>query len=599
MVGAGGAAAFAGAILGIERSVCGRRWRLCAGDAYLGETIAERLGVPEIVGRLLAQRGIDLDHAPVFLAPRLRDQLPDPSHLRDMQAAAARLARAVRDRETIAVFGDYDVDGATSAALLTRFFAAAGTSTRIYVPDRLREGYGPNTPALLQLRAEGVRIVVTVDCGTTAYQPLAEAADAGLEVIVVDHHVAEPLLPRAAAVVNPNRLDEISPHGILAAVGVAFLLVVAVNRELRRTGWYSNGRAEPELIGWLDLVALGTVCDVVPLTGINRALVAQGIKVARQQANPGLAALAAIAGVNEPLDAFHLGFMLGPRVNAGGRVGAADLGARLLATDDPALAAEIAGRLDEYNRERRDIEARTLEAAIAVVENAAQSPVLVFAAAENWHPGVIGIVAARLKERYERPACVVALTDGIGRGSGRSVAGLPLGPAVIAARQAGLLINGGGHAMAAGFTVAAEKLDALRGFLVERLGDGISHERLVPELRLDGALSIAAAQCALIDQISRLAPFGAANPEPRFVFAGVRVTHVEAVGSGHLRCTLADPLDDARLRAIAFRVAGAPLGRFLAETRGAAIHVAGRLRRDRWRGGDAVQLAIDDAAPAG
>lgn len=599
MVGAGGAAAFAGAILGIERSVCGRRWRLCAGDAYLGETIAERLGVPEIVGRLLAQRGIDLDHAPVFLAPRLRDQLPDPSHLRDMQAAAARLARAVRDRETIAVFGDYDVDGATSAALLTRFFAAAGTSTRIYVPDRLREGYGPNTPALLQLRAEGVRIVVTVDCGTTAYQPLAEAADAGLEVIVVDHHVAEPLLPRAAAVVNPNRLDEISPHGILAAVGVAFLLVVAVNRELRRTGWYSNGRAEPELIGWLDLVALGTVCDVVPLTGINRALVAQGIKVARQQANPGLAALAAIAGVNEPLDAFHLGFMLGPRVNAGGRVGAADLGARLLATDDPALAAEIAGRLDEYNRERRDIEARTLEAAIAVVENAAQSPVLVFAAAENWHPGVIGIVAARLKERYERPACVVALTDGIGRGSGRSVAGLPLGPAVIAARQAGLLINGGGHAMAAGFTVAAEKLDALRGFLVERLGDGISHERLVPELRLDGALSIAAAQCALIDQISRLAPFGAANPEPRFVFAGVRVTHVEAVGSGHLRCTLADPLDDARLRAIAFRVAGAPLGRFLAETRGAAIHVAGCLRRDRWRGGDAVQLAIDDAAPAG
>ena len=355
-------------------------------------------------------------------------------------------------------------------------------------------------------------------------------------------------------------------------------------------------RAEPDLMGWLDLVALGTVCDVVPLAGLNRALVAQGIKIARRNANPGMAALTAVAGVNEPLDAYHLGFVLGPRVNAGGRVGAADLGAQLLATDDPALAAELAGRLDAYNRERREIEARTLEAAIAMVEGGAQSPVLVFAAAENWHPGVIGIVAARLKERYERPACVVALADGIGRGSGRSIAGLPLGPAVIAARQAGLLINGGGHAMAAGFTVAADKLDALREFLVERLGDGLDREHLVPELRVDAALSVAAAHRELIDHIDRLAPFGAGNPEPRFVFPALRVVHVEAVGNGHLRCTLADPLDAVRLQAIAFRVAGTPLGQFLAETRGAAIHVAGHLRRDSWRGGDAVQLSIDDAA---
>jgi single-stranded-DNA-specific exonuclease len=367
---------------------------------------------------------------------------------------------------------------------------------------------------------------------------------------------------------------------------------------LRQGGWYGGGRAEPNLLDWLDLVALGTVCDVVPLSGVNRALVAQGIKVARRNANPGLAALAAVAGVNEPLDAYHLGFVLGPRVNAGGRVGAADLGARLLATDDPALAAELAGRLDAYNRERRDIEARTLEAAIAMVEGAAQSPVLVFAAADNWHPGVIGIVAARLKERYERPACVVALADGIGKGSGRSIPGLPLGPAVIAARQAGLLINGGGHTMAAGFTIAVEKLDALREFLAERLGDGLDRERLVPELRIDGALSVGAAQCQLIDQIARLAPFGAANPEPRFAFPGVRVVYAEPVGNGHLRCVLADPLDTARLPAIAFRVAGTPLGQFLAETRGVAIHVAGHLRRDGWRGGSAVQLAIDDAAPA-
>ena len=591
--GAGGAASF----LGVERSVCGRRWRPWIGDAQEGSAISERLALPEIIGRLLAQRGVDRNRASGFLCPRLRDQLPDPSHLRDMEPAVARLVRAVRERETIAVFGDYDVDGATSAALLARFFAAAGSRTRIYVPDRLREGYGPNTPALLGLRAEGVRVVVTVDCGTNAHEPLVEAAEAGLEVIVIDHHVGEPLLPRAAAIVNPNRLDEESPHGALAAVGVAFLLVVAVNRALRQTGWYAGDCAEPDLMGWLDLVALGTVCDVVPLVGVNRALVAQGIKVARHNANPGLAALAAVAGINEPLDAYHLGFLLGPRVNAGGRVGAADLGSRLLATDDPALAAELARRLDGYNLERRDIEARTLEAAIALVEGAPQSPVLVFAAAENWHPGVIGIVAARLKERYERPACVVALSDGIGKGSGRSISGVPLGPAVIAARQAGLLINGGGHAMAAGFTVAAEKVDTLRRFLTERLGDGLDREHLVPALSIDAALSLAAAQDALIEHIGRLAPFGAGNPEPRFVFSGVRVIHAEPVGGGHLRCTLADPLGTARLRAIAFRVAGMPLGRLLGETRGVAIHVTGHLRRDNWRGGDAVQLVIDDAAP--
>ncbi len=345
MDGAGGAAC-PNRVLGVEWSACGRRWRWRDGDPQAGREIAERLALPEIIGRLLAQRGIDLDHAPGFLEPRLRDQLTDPLQLRDMEAAVARLVRAVCCGETIAIFGDYDVDGATSAALLMRFFAAVGARTRLYVPDRLREGYGPNTAALLQLRGEGVRVVVTVDCGTNAHQPLEAAADNGLEVIVVDHHVAEPLLPRAAAVVNPNRLDEASPHGSLAAVGVVFLLVVAVNRALRMTGWYGAGRGEPDLLGWLDLVALGTVCDVVALTGLNRALVAQGIKVARRGANPGIAALAEVAGVSDPLDAYHLGFILGPRVNAGGRVGEAALGAQLLATDDPLVAAELAGRLD-------------------------------------------------------------------------------------------------------------------------------------------------------------------------------------------------------------------------------------------------------------
>jgi single-stranded-DNA-specific exonuclease len=595
MDGAGGAAR-PGHALGVDRSACARRWRWREGDPRAGQAIAERLRLPEIVGRLLAQRGIDLDHAAGFLRPRLREQLPDPSHLRDMDAAVARLARAVRDGETIAVFGDYDVDGATSAALLTRFFNAVGARSRVYVPDRLREGYGPNTPALRRLREEGAGVVVTVDCGTSAHQPLADAAESGLDVIVVDHHAAEPLLPRATALVNPNRLDEQSPHGVLAAVGVAFLLVIGINRVLRAAGWYSESRPEPDLLGWLDLVALGTVCDVVPLVGLNRALVAQGIKVARRAANSGIAALASIAGIGEPIDAYHLGFVLGPRVNAGGRVGAAALGASLLATDDPVLAAELARRLDELNRERREIEARTLEAAIAWVEATPQSPVLTFAAAEGWHLGVIGIVAARLRERYERPAIVVALAGGLGRGSGRSVPGVSLGTAVIAARQAGLLVNGGGHAMAAGLTVEAPLLDALREFLAARLGDGLDRETLVPELAIDGALSPGAAQSDLIDHLDRLAPFGAGNPEPRFVFPGVRIEYIEPIGAAHLRCVLADPLDGARLRGVAFRVLETPLGRFLAETRGAVVHVAGHLRRDPWRGCEAVQLVIDDAA---
>src|SRR6185312_6141821 len=575
------------AFLGVERSVTGRRWRARPGDMRAAAAVSERYGLPEIVGRMLAQRGVDPDEAPGFLAPRLRDRLPDPSHLVDMDRAVARILLAVQRGERIVVFGDYDVDGATSAALLRRFFAAVGIDIGVYVPDRMREGYGPNAPALARLKAEGAGLVVTVDCGTTAHEPLAAAAADGLDVIVIDHHVAEPLLPKAFAVVNPNRLDEASPHGNLAAVGLVFLLVIGVNRALRAAGWYA-ARAEPDLLLWLDLVALGTVCDVVPLTGLNRALVAQGIRVARGGGNAGFAALASIAGMSGPVDAYQLGFGIGPRVNAGGRVGAADLGARLLATDDRALAAELAQRLDGHNRERREIEAAALEQAIAQVEAIPQSPSLVFVANEGWHPGVIGIVAARLKDRYNRPACVVAVDGSVGKGSGRSIPGIALGPAVIAARQAGLLLNGGGHAMAAGFTIASGRVEELREFLAARLGDGLDVAGLVPELSIDGALSAAAAQARLIDHIDALAPFGSANPEPRFAFPSLRVVHAEPVGTGHLRVTLADVLGEGQLRAIAFRVGGMPLGEFLAGMRGRAVNVAGHLRRDTWRGGDAV-----------
>jgi single-stranded-DNA-specific exonuclease len=572
-----------------------------AGDERAGLMLAQRLGLPEIVGRVMAARGIDVEHAEAWLAPTLRDQLPDPSTLADMDAAAARLADAVANAEPIAVFGDYDVDGATASALLARFLGAIGVPVRVYIPDRLREGYGPNAPALLRLRAEGIRVVVTVDCGVTAFAPLAEARASGLDVVVVDHHAAEPQLPDAVAVVNPNRLDDSSGQGVLAAVGVAFLLTIALNRRLRETGWYAaGGRREPDLLALLDLVALGTVADVVPLTGLNRALVVQGLKVMARRGNPGLAALADVARLDAKPTAFHAGYVLGPRVNAGGRVGEAGLGARLLMTNDAADAAALAQKLDRYNTERRDIEAMVLEQAIAQVEQTHDGGGIVFAAGAGWHAGVIGIVAARLKERFNRPALVVALEDGagagmVGKGSGRSIEGVDLGAAIIAARQQGLLINGGGHRMAAGLTVAADRLDELRAFLAARIDGEIAAGGIVPTLDIDGALALGGATTELVATLDRLAPFGAGNPEPRFAVAAARIVKADVVGSDHVRCILTGA-QGGRLKAIAFRAAGQPLGDALLKTAGLPLHVAGKLRADTWQGREGVQLVIDDAA---
>ncbi|MBI3513141.1 MAG: single-stranded-DNA-specific exonuclease RecJ [Proteobacteria bacterium] len=598
---AGGKGAFNGdGFLGVERSVSGRRWVARAGDTRLGLALAQRLGLPEIVGRLLAARGVGLDEAEAYLAPTLRTQLPDPSGFRDMDRAAERLAVAIRGGEEIAIFGDYDVDGATSSAVLARFFAAVSARHRIYIPDRLSEGYGPNTPALRKLQADGVRVVVTVDCGATAHEPLAAAAACGLDVIVCDHHVGEPALPPAFAVVNPNRFDETTPHRQLAAVGVAFLMAVAVNRRLRSGGWYTETRREPDLLQLLDLVALGTVADVVPLTGVNRALVIQGLRVLARRANPGLAALADVAGLDERADAYHLGYVFGPRVNAGGRVGNAALGARLLTTDDEVEARSLARELHALNDERRAIEATVLEAAIAQVEGAGglgrtHNGALVFASGADWHPGVIGIVAARLKDRYNRPAVVTAIIDGIAKGSARSVPGFAIGDAVLAARQAGLLVNGGGHAMAAGFTAEAARLDALEAFLHERAATVISNGGVVPRLSLDGALDAGAATPALVEQIGRLGPFGSANTEPRFAVPAARIVRADVVGEAHVRCVLTGALG-GRLKAIAFRALETPLGKALLSRDGAPLHVAGHLRADSWQGRDGCQLIIDDAA---
>jgi len=582
-------------VLGVDRSVSGLRWEERPADARTTAALAQRFALPEIAARAMAARGIDLDQAEVYLTPSLKVQLPDPGELLDMEPAIGRLAEAIRDRAPIGVFGDYDVDGATASALLVRFIQAVGGVAEVYIPDRLKEGYGPNIDGLKALQTRGAQVVVTVDCGVTAFEPLAAAREAGLDVIVVDHHVAEPKLPAAAAVINPNRLDETSPHRQLAAVGVAFLLVVGLNRALRQAGHYA-GRPEPDLMQWLDLVALGTVCDVVPLAGVNRALVTQGLKVMAGRRNTGLTALCDVAGITERPGAYHAGFVLGPRVNAGGRVGRAGAGARLLSTEDPVEARKIAEELDRHNAERRAIEARCLEEALAQAEAGGAGESLVYVSAEGWHPGVIGIVAGRLKDRYNRPACVVAMEAGVGKGSARSVPGIDLGAAVIAARQSGLLSAGGGHKMAAGFTVPADKQGAFRAFLEERLGQLAGADGIVPRLSLDGVAQADAVSIELVQALSRLAPFGSGNAEPRLALPRVRVHQAQIVGSDHIRCFLSGE-GGGRLKAIAFRCAETPLGRLLlAQNNGMPVNVAGLLKIDRWQGREQVQFTIEDAA---
>mgnify|MGYP003669077452 CR=1 FL=1 len=585
------------AFLGIETSLSGKRWRPRLTDDRGALAIAQRLGLPDALGRVLAARGIGPESAEAFLDPKLRDLMPDPSHLLDMDRAVARIVDAINAGEKIGVFADYDVDGASSGALLAKFFGALGREVIVYVPDRIREGYGPNAPALMKLKEAGVSLVLTVDCGTTAFAALDAAADAALDVIVIDHHVAEAHLPAAVAVVNPNRLDETSPVGQLCAAGVTFLLIVAVNRALRDAFWYGEGHAEPKLMQWLDIVALATVADVVPLTGLNRAFVRQGLAVMAQRGNPGLAALADIARLDQKPEAWHLGFTMGPRVNAGGRVGEAGLGVRLLTAAGRDEATGIAMRLDDYNTERREIEAAVLDAAMAQAERQADNGApLILVAAEGWHPGVIGIVAGRIKETYNRPACVVALDSGLGKGSGRSVVGVGLGPAVIAAHQAGLLINGGGHAMAAGFTVAEDKLPAFRDFLADHIERQLDGRRLAPEIGIDGAVSPEGATVELIELLDRAGPFGAGNPRPRFVLPSVAPIMADIVGTDHVRCFLGPPEGGTRLKAIAFRAAGTPLGEALLNARGGVLHVAGHLNVDTWQGNRRPQFVIEDAA---
>ncbi|CAL8971899.1 Single-stranded-DNA-specific exonuclease RecJ [Rhodoplanes serenus] len=589
--------------LGVEKSVTGRVWRdrLDERGAARALAIVQRHGTPELLARVLAGRGVEPDAVEAHLDPTIRRLMPDPDRLTDMAAAAARLADAVLRRERVTVFGDYDVDGATASALMTLVLRQCGLDPDIYIPDRIFEGYGPNVEAIRQIAARGTGLIVTVDCGTASHAPLAEAKRLGLDVVVVDHHLADETLPPAVALVNPNRQDDLSGLGHLAAVGLVFMTVVALVRELRRRGFWTDARPQPDLLAYVDLVALGTVADVVPLVGLNRAFVAKGLIGMRRRERPGLTALMDVARLSGPPEAWHLGFLLGPRINAGGRIGRADLGARLLTLDDPVEAGTIAAELDRLNRERQAIElAAVAEAeaeAMAALGHDEKGAVVVTAAA-GWHPGVVGLVAARLKERFGRPAFAIALEPGdTGTGSGRSIPGVDLGRAVVRAVHEGLLVKGGGHAMAAGVTLKKTALAAFRAFLEEALAPAVELARRDQALKIDGAVSGAAVTPELCRTLAQAGPFGSGNPEPVLALPSHVVAYADAVGQAHVRLRLKAG-DGAMVEAIAFRAAGQPLGRALLESRGQRVHVAGCLAVDRWQGAERAQLRVLDIAGA-
>jgi single-stranded-DNA-specific exonuclease len=588
------------AYLGVSRSVLGRRWadRLDGQAAREAETISRQLDVPVILARLLAGRGATVQDTPRWLEPRLRDWLPDPSTVLDLDTAVQRLARAIEAGEKVAIFGDYDVDGACSAALLGHALRHAGLDPLIHIPDRLTEGYGPNAEAIRQLRGRGATLLVCVDCGTSGHAPLAEAARLGMDVLVLDHHQAPEVLPEVHALVNPNRLDDLSGLGHLCAAGVVFLVLVGLNRQLR-----GSRHALPELMSQLDLVALATVADVVPLTGLNRAFVAQGLKIMRARERPGLVALADVSRLESEPEAWHLGYLLGPRINAGGRIGDAALGARLLMTEDREEAMRIAAQLDHLNRERQAVE----EAMLAEAEDEAmqlaglggEDRAVLVVAGERWHPGIVGIVAGRLKERFQRPAFAFAPGDpGLLTGSGRSVGGVDLGAAVRKAVETGLALKGGGHAMAAGITLPAEGLVAFAAFLEARLAPAVAASREADFLRLDAALTAESLTPDFVTEIQRAGPFGQGNAEPIFALPAHGLVDIRELRNGHLRVVLASQ-SGARLEAMAFRAGGRPLGDALMEHRGRKIHAAVSVSRDMWGGKPRVSARLVDFAPAG
>ncbi len=587
--------------LDVEFSALGRPWRPRLDGAGERRALAIRQvgGQDELIARVLAGRDVAPEAVDRYLDPTVRDLMPDPFVLRDMEAATVRLKAAVERGERVAIFGDYDVDGACSAALVSEYLEACGCETIVHIPDRVSEGYGPNVEAMAAFAAQRASLVVTVDCGAVSHEPFAEARKLGLDVIVFDHHQAPERLPDAIAVVDPNREDDLSGLGHLSAAGVSYLGLVALNRALRDAGFW-NGRKPPDLLAALDLVALATVADVVPLIGLNRAFVVKGLQVMRQRRRPGLAALFDVAGADGPPQPYHLGFLIGPRINAGGRIGDAGLGARLLTTTDDIEARAIAAELDRLNRARREIEIAALaeaEAEALLALGFEERGATVVVAGEAWPPGVVGLIAARLKERFDRPAFALTFAGDHAVGSGRSIAGVDLGRAVRAAVETGLLVKGGGHAMAAGVTLAKGRLGELRVFLEERLAAPVAAARAAASLKVDAALTAAAATPELIRRLDAAGPYGSGNPDPLFVLPRHRLADVMAVGADHLRVR-AVAMDGSALDAMAFRSVGKKLGEALTRLRGAPVHLAGTLAVNRYGGRERAQLRVVDVAEA-
>lgn len=586
--------------LDVRQSATGVSWehRLSERQDMTALAIAQGHGVPDIVARVLAGRGVTADKAERFLDPTIRDLLPDPASLTDMDKAAARIADAVMAKEKVAIFGDYDVDGAASSALLKRFLTHFSVPSEIYIPDRIFEGYGPNPEAMRELVSRGATLIVTVDCGTNSAVSIDAAKAAGADVVVLDHHQVGGALPEAIAVVNPNREDDLSGQGHLCAAGVVFLALVQTARVLRSR---RPEAAQPDLLSLLDLAALATVCDVVPLIGVNRAFVVKGLQMARQQKNEGLAALARVSRIGEPIGTFHLAYLIGPRINAGGRIGDAALGSRLLATDDPVEAGTIAETLDRLNQERQQMELEMLAAARAEADAelaGGNGPAIIVTASTSWHPGIVGLIASRLKDHAHRPAFAIAFNaNGIGTGSGRSVSGFDLGRLVREAADAGLIVKGGGHGMAAGITVERTKLGELRAFFEERAAAEVFRLQDEESLAIDGALAAEGATLALLDALEKAGPFGAGHVAPVFALPRHRLADARAVGTNHIRADLQSD-SGGRIQAIAFRAVDTALGEFLFKNRGKTIHVAGSLSGNYWNGNRTVQFRITDAAKA-
>ncbi len=586
--------------LDVARSVSGRAWVERLGDPRAALAISQRHDLPDIMGRVLAARGVAVEEAAAFLEPSLRTLMPPPEAVRGMPEGAARIARAVTGGQPIGIIGDYDVDGTCSTAMTAQFLRACGSDPLIHIPHRVAEGYGPSLAAVEDFAASGVKVLITLDCGAMAHDVLAHAAALGLDTVVVDHHQMGEALPEAHAVINPNRPDDTSGLGYLCAAGVAFMLLAAVSRELVSLG-FREGRERPQLLQWLDLVALATVCDVVPLKGLNRAYVRQGLRVMASRARPGLAALADAARLGRRPDAYALGFVLGPRINAAGRIGHANDALELLMAPDMTTAQSLAAKLEVMNRQRQEMEKELLEEAHAeaarMIDEAAGERRPLVVAGDGWHPGILGLVAARLKERFSTPAIALGVdaAKGEATGSGRSVSGVDMGRAVARAVAAGVLVRGGGHAMAAGMACRADGVDELRAFMEREMAAELAALPETPELPLDGALAAGGATLGLLDMLERAGPYGAGNPQPLFAFPAHRVEWAQVVGEAHVKCTL-KASDGSRIRAIAFRAVGSGLGEALLNARAAPLHVAGRLARDDWNGRNGVQVLISDAA---